>query len=779
MYNAEGFTKKAETVIDRAFMQSGRLGHTYMGSEHLLLALCGDTDTGEGRLLKQWGIREKTVLEIIISIVGRGEPCIVEASAVTPAAKGIIADALKEAAAAGEQAGTEHILRAVLNCKGCTAVSVINSAGGDVSRLSGACSASDDFKSSSKLNVLYKYARDLTAEAACKKFDPVIARENEIERVMQILSRRTKNNPCLVGEAGVGKTAVAEGIAARLAEGNVPEVLRRKHIFSISLTSMIAGAKYRGDFEERLKQCIDEVVENGNIILFIDEIHSIVGAGAAEGAIDAANILKPQLARGELQVIGATTLNEYRRYIEKDSALERRFQQVHINEPVQEDAVRIISGIKKCYEDFHNARITDEAVKAAVELSVRYQPERFLPDKAVDLIDETASRARMKASASPQTLTQLADSLKFMLEKQSRPCERRERIPQGELPSWYRSSEEKAVLVDREQVAEVISDMTGIPLKKLTKDESERLLCLEEELHRRVIGQDKAVRAVADAVRRSRSGLKENSRPMGCFLFSGPTGSGKTELSKALAECLFGDEEALIRLDMSEYMEKHSVSKLIGSPPGYVGCDEGGYLTEKVRRKPYSVILFDEIEKAHGDISNLLLQIFEEGVLTDSSGRTVSFRNTVVILTSNIGAERLADSKSIGFIENGSTKSDVMKDIKGFFKPELLGRLDDIIVFDPLTNIELTDITVKLLDGLRKRAYAMEISVEFSDEAVKKLSSEGSSGSNARDLRRHIAFSVENMLSRRIIDGSVKRGDSLILMLENGEFCFKSAQMQE
>ncbi|MBQ8825937.1 MAG: ATP-dependent Clp protease ATP-binding subunit [Oscillospiraceae bacterium] len=778
MYNTEGFTKKAETVIDRAFMQAGRLGHTYMGSEHLLLALCGDTDTGAGRLLKQWGIKEKNVLEIIISTVGRGEPCIVEASSVTPAVRKIIADAVKEASAAGEQAGTEHILRSVLRCDGCTAVSVINSAGGDVSGLNGAYAA-DDFKSGSRLNVLYKYARDLTAEAAGKKFDPVIARDNEIRRVMQILSRRTKNNPCLVGEAGVGKTAVVEGIAARLAQGDVPDVLRRKHIFSISLTSMIAGAKYRGDFEERVKQCIDEVVENGNIILFIDEIHSIVGAGAAEGAIDAANILKPQLARGELQVIGATTLNEYRRYIEKDSALERRFQQVLINEPVQEDAVKIISGIKKCYEDFHNARITDEAVKAAVELSVRYQPERFLPDKAVDLIDEAASRARLKASASPQTLAQLADSLKFMLEKQSRPCEKRERVSRGELPSWYSSSEEKAVVVDREQVAEVISDMTGIPLKKLTKDEGERLLCLEEELHRRVIGQDKAVRAVADAVRRSRSGLKESSRPMGCFLFSGPTGSGKTELSKALAECLFGDENALIRLDMSEYMEKHSVSKLIGSPPGYVGYDEGGFLTEKVRRKPYSVILFDEIEKAHGDISNLLLQIFEEGVLTDSSGRTVSFRNTVVILTSNIGAEKLSDSKSIGFVENGSTKSDVMKDIKGFFKPELLGRLDEIIVFDPLTSSELTDITVKILDGLRKRAYALEISVEFSDEAVKKLSSGGDNGSGARDLRRDIAFSVENMLSRRIIDGSVKRGDSLILMLENGELCFKSAQMQE
>ncbi|MBQ8781333.1 MAG: ATP-dependent Clp protease ATP-binding subunit [Oscillospiraceae bacterium] len=781
MYNADGFTKKAEAVIDRAFMHSGRLGHTYVGSEHLLLALCGDTETGAGRLLKQCGVREEAVLARIISMVGRGEPCIVGTNAVTPAAREIIGKAHSRGRDSGGQAGTEHILRAILECEGCTAISVINSAGGDVSRLSGfCCSADGELSGRSKLNILYKYARDLTAEAAGNRFDPVIARENEIERVMQILSRRTKNNPCLVGEAGVGKTAVVEGIAARLAQGNVPEILRHKHIFSISLTSMIAGAKYRGDFEERVKQCIEEVVDNGNIILFIDEIHSIVGAGAAEGAIDAANILKPQLARGELQVIGATTLSEYRRYIEKDSALERRFQQVMINEPVQEDAVKIISGIKKCYEAFHNAKITDEAVKAAVELSVRYQPERFLPDKAVDLIDEAASRARLKAAGSPQTLAQLADSLKLMLEKQSnaRISGKKERSSADELPSWYRPTEEKTVTVGREEIADVVSVMTGIPLKKLTRSEEERLLSLEDELHRRVIGQDKAVRAVADAVRRSRSGLKEPNRPMGCFLFSGPTGSGKTELSKALAECLFGDENAMLRFDMSEYMEKHSVSKLIGSPPGYVGYEEGGTLTERVRRKPYSVILFDEIEKAHSDISNLLLQIFEEGVLTDSSGRTVSFRNTVIILTSNIGAERNSDN-SIGFIENSGTKSDVMKDIRGFFKPELLGRLDDIIIFEALTPSDMTDITLKMLSGLRKRAFALEISVEFSDDAIKKLSRSADGKGGARDLRRDITSSVENMLSRKIIDGSVKKGDSLMLVFENDKLSFRSVQLQE
>ncbi len=797
MYNIESFTKKANIVINKAFLQAGKLGHTYVGSEHLLLALISEQGCTASGAFKACGISEEDVLKKIISIVGRGEPSVVSNDAVTPAARRAVERAAEIAFSSGSRlAGTEHLLAALLSQDDCTAVTIINDLGGSAAKITGACSSggTQSYNSAAKLPALSKYARDLTKEAAEKKFDPVIGREKEIRRVIQILSRRTKNNPCLVGEAGVGKTAVVEGIASMIAEGNVPEAIRRKHIFSLSLTSMLAGAKYRGDFEERIKQCIDETVENGRIILFIDELHTIVGAGAAEGAIDAANILKPQLARGELQLIGATTLSEYRKFIEKDSALERRFQQVTIDEPTSEETVEIINGIKKCYEDFHNAKITEEAVKAAVELSVRYQPERFLPDKAIDLIDEAASRARMKASASPQTLTQLAESLKIMLERQnggkaadaSAVC-RSERNVQNEkaqsrknLPSWYSGSEERRVVIGRESIAEVISEVTGIPLTKISSGESERLLKLEDELHKRVIGQDEAVRSVADAVRRSRSGLKEPKRPMGCFLFSGPTGSGKTELSKALAECLFGSEDALIRLDMSEYMEKHSVSKLIGSPPGYVGYDDGGILTERVRRKPYSVVLFDEIEKAHSDINNILLQIFEEGVLTDSTGRTVSFRSTVVILTSNIGAARLTEQKTVGFAGSGfsGVRQDVMKEIRSYFSPELLGRLDEIIMFEELTRPQLSDIVRKLLDNLRRRASALEISLEFAPEAVEKLADGGCGKSGARNLRHDVTVNVENMLSRKILDGSVKKGDNIMLMLENGNFNFKILEVR-
>ncbi len=789
MYNIESFTKKANIVINKAFLQAGKLGHTYVGSEHILLSLISEQGCTAAGTFRMCGISEDAVLRRIVELVGRGEPAAVSDDAVTPAARRTIERAAELAAASGARlAGTEHLLAALLTQEGCTAVTVINEVGGNISRLSNACgnaAGAQIYGGAARLNVLLKYGRDLTKEAAEKKCDPVFCREKEIERIIQILSRRTKNNPCLIGEAGVGKTAVVEGIAAMLAKGNVPEAVRHKRIFSLSLTSMLAGAKYRGDFEERIKQCLDEVADNRNIILFIDELHTIVGAGAAEGAIDAANILKPQLARGELQIIGATTISEYRRYIEKDSALERRFQQVLIKEPSEEEAVKIISGLKRCYEDFHNAEITDEAVKAAVDLSVRYQPERFLPDKAIDLIDEAASRARMKASATPQTLSQLADSLKYMLEKQSEqrkfidaasPRDKRK----DRLPSWYSSSEEAKVKVDRENIAEVVSSVTGIPLTRITTDESRRLLDLENELHKRVIGQNDAVHAVADAVRRSRSGLKEPKRPMGCFLFAGPTGSGKTELSKALAECLFGSEDAVIRFDMSEYMEKHSVSKLIGSPPGYVGYEDGGILTERVRRKPYSVILFDEIEKAHSDINNILLQIFEEGVLTDSSGRTVSFRNTVIILTSNIGAAHLTDKNTVGFTGDGSSaKHDVMKDIRSHFSPELMGRLDEVIIFENLNKTELTAVAIKMLDNLKQRAFALEISIEFRDDAVEKLVECDCGKSGARKLRHDITVSIENMLSRQIIDGTVKRGDNLLLLTENGEFCFRSAQMQE
>lgn len=789
MYNLESFTKKANVVINKAYIQAGRLGHIYMGSEHLLLALAGEPNCTASGIFRMCGIREELILGRITALVGRGEPCIVDRDAATPSVKRIIERAFILASESGARlAGTEHLLLSLLREEQCTAVTIIEEIGGSLSGLSKACSvsaANDVSGGNLKTPTLLKYGKDLTKAAREKKFDPVFCREKEIERVIQVLSRRTKNNPCLVGEAGVGKTAVAEGIAVMLAEGRVPEAIRGKQLFSLSLTSMLAGAKYRGDFEERIKQCLDEVAANGRIILFIDELHTIVGAGAAEGAIDAANILKPQLARGEIQIIGATTLEEYRKFIEKDSALERRFQQVLIREPSEEEALSIIGGLKRCYEDFHGVTITDGAVKAAVSMSVRYLPDRFLPDKAIDLIDEASSRAKMKCAESPRTLSELAESLKRMLEKQTETCAGLNcssgGVKRGNT-SWYSDSEAPAIEVTEESIAEVVSLATGIPVTRLTADESKRLLELECELKKRVIGQDEAVEAVADAIRRSRAGLKDPSRPMGCFLFTGPSGAGKTELSKALAECLFGTENSIIRFDMSEYMEKHSVSKLIGAPPGYMGCEDGGQLTEKVRKKPYSVILFDEIEKAHGDVSNILLQIMEDGILTDSKGRRVSFRSTVVILTSNVGAELLDDKKSVGFSrageDSGAVKSDVLKALRERFRPELIGRLDEIIVFKKLGAPELGQIARKMLSGLCRRAEAMEISVEFSDGAIAALTADGLDRTGARKLRRKITSTVESILSKNILDGTVKKGDKAVVMADGDRIYLKVSQMQ-
>lgn len=791
MYDPDCFTKKANAVINKAFLQAGRLGHTYMGSEHLLLALAGEQGCTASGIFRSCGIREENILGRINVLVGRGEPCIVDRDAVTLSAKRIAEQAFIISAENGSRlAGTEHLLLAMLREQDCTAVKIIEDIGGSVSGLSNACQTAAPDGRITKTPTLLKYGRDLTKAAREKKFDPVFCREKEIERVIQILSRRTKNNPCLVGEAGVGKTAVAEGIAVLLAEGRVPDAIRGKQLISLSLTAMLAGAKYRGDFEERVKQCIEEVAASGNIILFIDELHTIVGAGAAEGAIDAANILKPQLARGELQIIGATTLEEYRKFIEKDGALERRFQQVMINEPTESEALRIITGLKGCYEEFHRVEIADEAVRAAVDMSVRYQPERFLPDKAIDLIDEACSRARMKAAESPRTLGELAESLRRMLERQAESrvecrtesrVENRTQTDRGSAKrkgdtSWYSDSEAQPVVITAENIAEVVSAATGIPLTRLTSDESKRLLDLEDELKRRVIGQDEAVSAVADAVRRSRAGLKDPSRPMGCFLFTGPSGSGKTELSKALAECLFGTEKALVRVDMSEYMEKHSVSKLIGAPPGYAGCDEGGQLTEKVRKKPYSVVLFDEIEKAHPDVSNILLQIMEDGILTDNSGRRVSFRSSVIILTSNIGAELITEKNALGFgggADNGNVRGDVIKAVRKTFRPELIGRLDEIVVFNRLGKEELGAVARKLLTGLQKRAEAMEIAVEFTDGAIEAIAAESVDRTGARRLRRNIASRVESILSENILDGTVKKGDRAVVVCENGEIRVK------
>lgn len=792
MYNLESFTKKANVVINKAYIQAGRLGHIYMGSEHLLLSLVSEPNCTASGIFKMCGIKEEIILGRITALVGRGEPCLVDREAATPSVKRIIERAFILASESGARlTGTEHLLLSLLREDQCTAVTIIEEIGGSLSGLSKACSvsaANDISGGNLKTPTLLKYGKDLTKAAREKKFDPVFCREKEIERVIQVLSRRTKNNPCLVGEAGVGKTAIAEGIAVMLAEGRVPEAIRGKQLFSLSLTSMLAGAKYRGDFEERIKQCLDEVAANGRIILFIDELHTVVGAGAAEGAIDAANILKPQLARGEIQIIGATTLEEYRKFIEKDSALERRFQQVLIREPSEEEALSIIGGLKRCYEDFHGVTITDGAVKAAVSMSVRYLPDRFLPDKAIDLIDEASSRAKMKCAESPRTLSELAESLKRMLERQTETCAglncssgSSAGVKRGNT-SWYSDSEAPAIEVTEDSIAEVVSLATGIPVTRLTADESKRLLELESELKKRVIGQDEAVEAVADAIRRSRAGLKDPSRPMGCFLFTGPSGAGKTELSKALAECLFGTENSIIRFDMSEYMEKHSVSKLIGAPPGYMGCEDGGQLTEKVRKKPYSVILFDEIEKAHSDVSNILLQIMEDGILTDSKGRRVSFRSTVVILTSNVGAELLGDKKSVGFSRAGddscSVRSDVLKALRERFRPELIGRLDEITVFKKLGAPELGQIARKMLAGLCRRAEAMEISVEFSDGAIDALTADGLDKTGARKLRRKITSTVESLLSKNILDGTVKKGDKAVVMADGGRIYLKVSQMQ-
>lgn len=765
MYNSEAFTKKANIVLNKAFTSAGQLGHTYVGSEHILLALISEQDCAAAHALRSCGITEAAVRSGIESIVGIGEPCITDEECMTSCAKRIVASACDISALCGSSlTGTEHLLSAILEQKDCTAISILYDTGENATDLNSICRKKGR---DIQLNALKKYGKDMVREAAEHKCDPVIGRSREISRAIQILARRSKNNPCLIGEAGVGKTAVAEGIAALIASGDVPRSLRYKHIYSLSLTSMLAGAKYRGDFEERIKQCMDEASQDGDIILFIDELHTIVGAGAAEGAIDAANILKPQLARGDIQLIGATTLAEYRRFIEKDAALERRFQQILINEPSEEEAVIMINGIKPLYENFHNAVITDEAVRAAVELSARYLPERFLPDKAIDLIDEASSKARIKESASPQTLNDLAESLKRMLDGNI-PSKRPKR--RQELPSWYSASEERPVHIDREAIAAVISDIKGIPLCRLTADESERLLSLESELHKRIIGQSEAVRSVAQAVRRSRSGLRDAKRPLGCFLFTGPTGSGKTELSKALAECLFDDESSLIRFDMSEYQEKHSISRLIGSPPGYVGFGDGGLLTEKVRRRPYSIVLFDEIEKAHPDISSILLQIAEEGELTDSSGVKVSFRSTVIIMTSNLGAEKLSGKGSVGFIQTEqSKKENVAESVREFFSPELLGRLDEIIVFEQLTEGELSEIARHMLSGLGKRAEKLGIGIEFDDSAIEKLTcSCGSSG--ARELRRNITANIENMLSARLISGEIHRGDNIRLIYDGKEF---------
>ncbi|MBQ2475534.1 MAG: ATP-dependent Clp protease ATP-binding subunit, partial [Ruminococcus sp.] len=812
MFQFQGFTEKANKALNLAVQSAEQFGHSYVGTEHVLLGLLQEGSGVAYAALTSCGVTADSISQRVQANEIGGAPTHLTADAFTPRTKRVLRSAVAVAARVGSSyVGTEHLLIALVSDSDSYAVGFLNEAGVSMqalvqaiqNRLGGKSNPNGGFQNGGFQNggypsegfdpngnpqeggsALDKFGRDLTKAAKNGEIDPVIGREKEIERVIQILSRRTKNNPVLIGEPGVGKTAVAEGLALEISKGNVPEILRDKRVVSLDLTGMVAGAKYRGDFEERIKAAIDEVKSSGNTILFIDELHTIIGAGAAEGSADAANILKPSLARGDFQVIGATTLNEYRKYIEKDAALERRFQPVKVGEPTQEQAVEILKGLRDSYEAHHKVKITDEAIEAAVKLSSRYIADRYLPDKAIDLIDEGASKVRLAAMTSPDNVKDLEDKVKNLenekasavneqdFERAAKLRDEQKRV-QAELDeakkSWQERREDKCGEVDAEIIAKIVSDWTGIPVVQLTKEESDRLLHMEEVLHERVVGQNEAVTAVAKAIRRGRVGLKDPKRPVGSFIFLGPTGVGKTELCKALAQAMFGDENAMLRLDMSEYMEKHTVSKLIGSPPGYVGFDEGGQLTEKVRRKPYSVVLFDEIEKAHPDVFNMLLQILEDGRLTDSQGRTVDFKNTVIIMTSNVGARMITDKqKSLGFAQEEKAqkqediRSLVMGELKKVFRPEFLNRVDDIIVFNKLTQDEIKQIAGKMLETLSKRLAAMDITITFTDAAITAIADKGFDDSyGARPLRRAIQSEIEDVLSEKLLDGEIKANSAV------------------
>ena len=801
------FTSRAKKAIEIANDAALELGHRYIGTEHLLYGLAKEGSGVASKVLENQEITPENIIDVTIALVGKDEP-IEETLGFTPRTKRVIENAFIEARKLGyNYIGTEHLLIGLLREGDSVAARILIELNvnipklyGEIIRvinegedLAGESDSKNGRRKSGSYNqtpTLNQFGEDLTEKAKEGKLDPIIGRKEEIERVIQILSRRTKNNPCLIGEPGVGKTAVVEGLAQKIVSGDVPEILKNKRVVTVDISSMVAGAKYRGDFEERIKKALNEVKKAGDVILFIDEVHTIVGAGSAEGAIDAANILKPLLARGEIQLVGATTLNEYRKFIEKDSALERRFSPVTVNEPSEKDTITILKGIKDKYEAHHNVKITDEAIDAAVKLSVRYINDRYLPDKAIDLIDEAASRARLKTYTEPDSLKELEEKLanvtkdkeeavkiqKFEKAASLRDKEKELKAKyEKEQNKWKNKNNKSVTDITEENIAEVISSWTGIPAKKITEDENERLKHLEENLHERVIGQDEAVEAVAKAIRRGRVGLKDPKRPIGSFLFLGPTGVGKTELSKALAECLFGDENAMIRIDMSEYMEPHSVSKLIGSPPGYVGFDEGGQLTEKIRRKPYSVILFDEIEKAHPDVMNMLLQILEDGRLTDSQGRTVNFKNTVIIMTSNIGARLITDRKSLGFSANATNddkqkveekakkeyeeiKKEVMEALKKELRPEFINRIDEIIVFHKLTDKEIDKIIDIMLKEVVARLKEQKINIEIEPSVKKLIASKGiDKNFGARPLRRTIQSVLEDSLAEEILDGKLKK----------------------
>lgn len=818
MYQFKGFTEKANKALNLAIESAEEMRHNYVGTEHILYGLVKEGSGVAATALNECGVTEDALREKLESINGTMSLVELTPDDFTPRTKRVLRAAVIISSKTGyTYVGTEHLLLAILSESDSYAVAFLEELGVSVERLAQAVSkgmqgGADEgfggFENESAPNgsqkggsALDKFGRDLTQAAKNGEIDPVIGREKEIQRVIQILSRRTKNNPVLIGEPGVGKTAVAEGLALEIAKGNVPEILKDKRVVSLDLTGMVAGAKYRGDFEERIKAAIDEVKKSKNTILFIDELHTIVGAGAAEGSADAANILKPSLARGDFQVIGATTLNEYRKYIEKDAALERRFQPVKVGEPTPEQAVQILKGLRDSYEAHHKVKITDEAINAAVTLSSRYIADRYLPDKAIDLIDEGASKVRLASLTSPDNVKELEDEIAdYEKEKASAINEQdferaaRLRDEQKELQTklddakkkWQEQQKGNSGEVTAEDIAKIVSEWTGIPVVQLTKEESERLLNMENVLYERVIGQSEAVTAIAKAIRRGRVGLKDPKRPVGSFIFLGPTGVGKTELCKALAEAMFGDENAMLRLDMSEYMEKHTVSKLIGSPPGYVGFEEGGQLTEKVRRKPYSVVLFDEIEKAHPDVFNMLLQILEDGRLTDSQGRTVDFKNTIIIMTSNVGARLITEKQSsLGFnSENENVEESEKKDIKELvtgelrkvFRPEFLNRVDDIIVFNKLNKDEIKQIAVKMLKTLENRLDKMNIKISFTDNAVSEIADKGfDENYGARPLRRAIQNEIEDPLSEQMLEGKVKDGAVVTCDFADGQFTFTTA----
>ncbi len=806
------FTKSAETAIEMSNDLAIDMGHNFVGTEHILYGLCREGTGVASKVLENQGVTPEKIIEKIEELIGRGENSEAETVGFTPRTKKVVENAYIEARKLGSNfIGTEHLLIGIMREGDSVAVRIMQELDVNPQKLYSEILkvikeysteeegikgkngvASGSYNSTPTLN---QFGNDLTKSAREGKLDPVIGRNSETERVIQILSRRTKNNPCLIGEPGVGKTAVVEGLAEKIVSGDVPEILKDKRVVSIDISSMVAGAKYRGDFEERIKKCLNEVKKAGDVILFIDEIHVIVGAGSAEGAIDAANILKPLLARGEIQVIGATTLNEYRKYIEKDSALERRFQPITVNEPSIEDTIEILKGLRDKYEAHHNVKITDEAIKAAAELSNRYINDRFLPDKAIDLIDEASSKVRLKSYIQPDAIKKLEEKVEN-IEKEKEDAinvqdfekaaslrddehKLKEKLEQ-ENKKWKDKNTKQVKNITSEDIAEVIANWTGIPVKKISETENEKLKNLEETLHERVIGQEEAVSAVAKAIKRGRVGLKDPKRPIGSFFFLGPTGVGKTELSKALAESLFGDENALIRVDMSEYMESHSVSKLIGSPPGYVGFDEGGQLTEKIRRRPYSVILFDEVEKAHPDVMNMLLQILEDGRLTDSQGRTVSFKNTVIIMTSNVGARLITDKKTLGFNtsneenqsekEYESIKKEVLAELKKTFRPEFINRIDEIIVFHKLTNEEIGKIVDIMLKEVIERLKVQNITLKVDDKAKDILLKNGVDTTfGARPLRRAIQNLLEDTLAEEILNGNVKSGDKINATEEDGK----------